>query len=101
MYKMAVSWKPHGDKAVGMVADRTLCLDKTATRLVPEGSAESAFQLVNAGREIPEDEVARLGLVVVSGRVEQPHAQADGDAGPVAGEPASEPAPESPGDSEG
>jgi hypothetical protein len=37
-----------------MIADRTLCLDKTASRLVPEGSVESAFQLVNAGREIPK-----------------------------------------------
>jgi hypothetical protein len=98
---MSLSWQWRVEKPVGMIADRTLCLDKTASRLVPEGSVESAFQLVNAGREIPEDEVARLGLVVVDGCVEQPHAQADGDSGPAAEEPASEPEPESPGDSEG
>lgn len=99
-----------------MIADRTLCLDKTATRLVPEGSTESAYQLVNAGREIPSDEVARLGLVVVDGRVEQTQAQADGDAGSEVEEartnvidgPGSdfpnaswESSPESPGESEG
>ena len=45
-----------------MIADRNLYLDKTSSRLVAEGSAESAFQLINAGREIPDEEVERLGL---------------------------------------
>jgi hypothetical protein len=98
---MSLSWQWREERPVGMIADRTLCLDKTASRLVPEGSVESAFQLVNAGREIPEDEVARPGLVVVDGRVEQASAQADGDAGPEVVEPVNEDEPESPGDSEG
>lgn len=55
-----------------MIADRTLCLDKTATRLVPEGSPESAYQLVNAGREIPQEEVERLGLYLdAQGKISQ------------------------------
>lgn len=76
-----------------MIADRTLCFDKT-DKLVLEGSVESAYQLVNAGREIPSDEVARLGLSVVDGRVVQ------ASPAPIE-EPATEADPESHGESEG
>lgn len=92
---MAMSWNQAEERPSGMIADRTLCFDKT-DKLVLEGSVESAYQLVNAGREIPSDEVARLGLVIVDGRV----AQASKEEAPAL-ESAPEVDPESHGESEG
>lgn len=92
---MAVSFvTPPGPS--GMIADRNLYLDKSRDHLALENSVESAFLLNGKGQEIAADEVARLRLVMVDGRV----VQASKEPAPVIElEPASDP--ESHGESEG
>ena len=78
-----------------MLADRTLYLDRSRTRLVGETDPDVAWLLVWKGREIPAEDVKRLGLVLWSdGRVMQGPEPMDPPA--VMPEPAAEMAPESP-----
>ena len=55
----------------GLVADRRLYLDATKSRVLEDGDPTVAWLLCPAGREITAAEVARLGLVLRNGRVEQ------------------------------
>ncbi len=54
-----------------MRADRRLCVDQSGTRLVEANTPESASLLIAKGREIPAEDVRRLGLVLHEGRVMQ------------------------------
>lgn len=69
---MALSWNAQSDGDQGMVADRNLYLDKSRDVLVEENDSRCASLLCGKGRAIYADEVQRLGLVVVDGRVVQP-----------------------------
>lgn len=54
-----------------LVADRPLCVDRTLSVLVEDGSPESAYLLVGKGQVIQPDDVKRLGLRMAEGRVVQ------------------------------
>lgn len=68
---MALSWNAQADGDAGLVADRNLYLDASQNALVEEGDYRCASLLCGKGRAIYADEVKRLGLVVVDGRVVQ------------------------------
>lgn len=71
---MAVTWD-RGSKPEGpLVADRNLYLDAAGNKVVEEGDANSASQLVAAGHPINQADVDRLGLVLKGDRVEQDRA---------------------------
>jgi hypothetical protein len=71
---MAVTWDRGSQNASPLVADRNLYLDKDGTKVVEEGHAESASQLVAAGHPINQADADRLGLVMKGKRVEQDRA---------------------------
>ena len=54
-----------------LVADRRLYLDAGGTRVLEDGDPAAAFLLAAPGRAIPKTDVARLGLVLVEGSVQQ------------------------------
>lgn len=63
-----------------MIADRALYLDKSGNKVVEEGDASAASQLVGAGVEIPEAEAKRLSLVAgKDGKVSQDFVVGIGD----------------------
>ena len=67
---MALSWARE-EKPIGMIADRSLYLDKSEQVVVEEGDPRSAYLLISKGREIPPYEIDRLGLLEIDGRVYQ------------------------------
>jgi len=67
--------------AVGLVSDRRLYLSRDGARVVEEGSAEAATLFATPETLISQDEVDRLGLSEVDGRIVLPGAE------PVADEP--------------
>jgi len=54
-----------------LAADRRLYLDAGGTRVLEDGDPAAAFLLAAPGRAIPKADVARLGLVLVEGSVQQ------------------------------
>jgi hypothetical protein len=83
-------------EVTGLVADRRLLLTRDRLRVVEVGSSEAAELLAPAGTVIPQNEVARLRLAVVDGRiVQQPPADAavEPEPPPVAAAVAEEPPP--------
>jgi hypothetical protein len=75
MHTMAIDY-PRGTQAPSgpLVADRNLYLDATGTKIVEEGDAASASQLVARGHTINQADADRLGLVQKGKRVEQDRA---------------------------
>jgi hypothetical protein len=71
---MAVNWERGSQNAGPLVADRNLYLDRDGTKVVEEGDAASASQLVAAGHPINQADADRLGLVLKSGKVQQDRA---------------------------
>jgi hypothetical protein len=55
----------------GLVADRSLCLDRSQSVLVEDGTVEAKWLLAGKGQVIPASEVKRLDLRVRDGRVVQ------------------------------
>lgn len=55
----------------GVFADRRLCLTADKAVLVEENDPRAATLLSGEGGELLAEDIARLGLVVVDGRVEQ------------------------------
>lgn len=76
---MAVTWTRSAEPQSPLVADRNLYLDKTGTKVVEEGHADSASQLVAAGHPINQVDADRLGLVDRSGKIQQDRAQKIGE----------------------
>ena len=73
-----------------MRADRSLYLDRSRSRLVGETDPEVAWLLVWKGREIPAEDVKRLGLIEVDGRVQQGESAPAVEMTPEPGEPLSD-----------
>lgn len=72
---MAVTWDRGGNAPQGqIIADRNLYLDAAGNKVVEEGDAASASQLVAAGHPINQADADRLGLVMKGDRVEQDRA---------------------------
>lgn len=63
---------PDQPEAGALEADRRLYLDAGRTQLLEDGDPAAAFLLAAPGRAIPKADVARLGLVLVEGTVQQP-----------------------------
>lgn len=70
---MSVQWD-RSNPPSSIVADRNLYLDASNNRVVEEGDAASASQLVAAGHVVNQADADRLGLVFRNGRVEQDRA---------------------------
>ncbi len=60
-----------GQPEVFLIADRRLWLDAAKEKLLEDGDSSAAFQLCAAEGKIPLDEVKRLRLVLVDGKVQQ------------------------------
>jgi hypothetical protein len=71
---MPVTWDRGSQNAGPLVADRNLYLDRDGTKVVEEGHADSASQLVAAGHPINQADADRLGLVMKGGKVQQDRA---------------------------
>lgn len=54
-----------------LVADRRLYINAAGTTLIEDGDSAAAFLLAAEGRVISKQDVERLGLEFVDGRVEQ------------------------------
>lgn len=72
---MAVTWDRGGNAPQGqIIADRNLYLDAAGNRVLEEGDAASASQLVAAGHPINQADADRLGLVMKGDKVQQDRA---------------------------
>jgi hypothetical protein len=70
---MAVQWD-RSNPPSSIVADRNLYLDASNNKVVEEGDAASASQLVAAGHVINQADADRLGLIFRDGKVVQDRA---------------------------
>jgi len=61
--------RPQAAAPAGLVADRRLALTGDRARVVEDGDPEAAWLLAPPGTVIPSDEVTRLGLVLVDGKI--------------------------------
>ena len=82
---MALTIRPLSSGGGSMLADRRLYLDSSREQLCEEGAASAAYLFAAPGSPIPDAEAARLGLVMVDGRVVQKSAEPEPE--PVKPEP--------------
>ena len=72
---MALEIRQPKQSAVGLVADRRLYLTRDGARVVEDGSSEAATLFATPETLISQDEVDRLGLSLVDGRIALPGAE--------------------------
>lgn len=85
MFEIVIPNTDGEEAARAIVADRRVYVTEDRATLVEHEHPSARYLLAAPGHSIPAAEVARLGLVVVDGRVEQQAPESAGDAAVAAG----------------